>query len=78
MARIVIPGAELGDLLAAYEVREGFDQEHENTVVGEGLSLNFTLSQPWLGVGLHDQGNIPVKVEPPLEHGSRNELEQHY
>ena len=67
MAKIVILGAGLGGMLAAYEIREILDQEHEITVVGEGPLFNFTPSNPWVGVGWRDQRDIQVDVEQPLK-----------
>ena len=67
MAKIVILGAGLGGMSAAYEIRESLGREHEITVVGEGPQFNFTPSNPWVGVGWREQGDIRVEVEQPLK-----------
>jgi sulfide:quinone oxidoreductase len=67
MAKIVILGAGLGGMSAAYEIREILGSEHQITVVGEGPLFNFTPSNPWVAVGWRDQGDIQVEVEQPLE-----------
>lgn len=67
MANIVILGAGLGGMSAAYEIREMLGHEHEITVVGEGPLFNFTPSNPWVAVGWRDQGDIRVAVKQPLE-----------
>lgn len=67
MANIVILGAGLGGMSAAYEIREMLGDEHEVTVVGEGPLFNFTPSNPWVAVGWRDQGDIRVEVKQPLE-----------
>ena len=67
MAKIVILGAGLGGMSAAYEIREILGDEHEVTVVGEGPLFNFTPSNPWVAVGWRDQSDIRVEVKQPLE-----------
>ncbi|TAL84712.1 MAG: NAD(P)/FAD-dependent oxidoreductase [Rhodanobacter sp.] len=67
MAKIVILGAGLGGMSAAYEIRQMLGREHDLTVVGEGSLFNFTPSNPWVAVGWRDQGDIRVEVRQPLE-----------
>lgn len=67
MAKIVILGAGLGGMSAAYEIREMVGHEHEITVVGEGPLFNFTPSNPWVAVGWRDQADIRMEVKQPLE-----------
>jgi sulfide:quinone oxidoreductase len=68
MANIIILGAGLGGMSAAYEIRAALGSEHHITVVGEGPQFNFTPSNPWVAVGWRDQGDIRVDVKQPLEH----------
>lgn len=68
MASIVILGAGLGGMSAAYEVRALLGSEHGITVVGEGPQFNFTPSNPWVAVGWREQKDIRVDVRQPLEH----------
>jgi sulfide:quinone oxidoreductase len=51
MARIVVLGAGLGGMAAAYELRETLGGDHPVTLVGLGDSFSFTPSNPWLAVG---------------------------
>ena len=51
MARIVIIGAGLAGMTAAYELRETLGAGHTITVVGDGDRFSFTPSNPWLAVG---------------------------
>ena len=51
MAHIVVLGAGIGGMTAAYEIREKLPSEHRVTVVGEGEQFSFTPSNPWLAVG---------------------------
>ena len=67
MAKIVILGAGLGGMSAAYEIRAMLGSEHEVTVVGEGPLFNFTPSNPWVAVGWRNQDDIQVAVKDPLE-----------
>lgn len=48
---IVIIGAGLGGMSAAYELREVLGKAHRVTVVGEGDRFSFTPSNPWVAVG---------------------------
>ena len=67
MSHIVILGAGIGGMSAAYEIREAVGSDHDITVVGEGAQFNFTPSNPWVAVGWRDQGEIRVAVKEPLE-----------
>ena len=51
MARIVVMGAGLGGMAAAYELREALGKAHPVSVVGLGDRFSFTPSNPWLAVG---------------------------
>lgn len=51
MSSIVVIGAGLGGLSAAYELRETLGKPHRITVVGEGDRFSFTPSNPWVAVG---------------------------
>ena len=51
MARIVVIGAGLGGMAAAYELRATLGKAHQIGVVGLGDRFSFTPSNPWLAVG---------------------------
>ena len=51
MSSIVVIGAGLAGMSAAYELRETLGKSHEITVVGDGYRLSFTPSNPWVAVG---------------------------
>lgn len=70
MANIIILGAGIGGMSAAYEIREAIGTEHKITVVGEGSIFNFTPSNPWLAVGWRKPDDIRLDVTQPVE--SRN------
>jgi sulfide:quinone oxidoreductase len=51
MSHIVVLGAGLGGMSAAYELRETLGTSHRITVVGDGGRFSFTPSNPWLAIG---------------------------
>ncbi len=51
MAGIIVLGAGIGGMTAAYELRAALGSEHAVTVVGEGPRFSFTPSNPWVAVG---------------------------
>ena len=51
MANIVIMGAGIGGMTAAYEMRELLPKEHTVTVVSALDYFQFVPSNPWLAVG---------------------------
>jgi len=60
MARIVVMGAGLGGMAAAYELRETLGKAHHVSVVGLGDRFSFTPSNPWLAVGWRTPGQITL------------------
>ncbi|MGA9421443.1 MAG: FAD/NAD(P)-binding oxidoreductase [Rhodanobacteraceae bacterium] len=66
MVKIVVLGAGLGGMSAAYEIRETVGDGPAITVVGEGPLFNFTPSNPWVAVGWRGQSDIRVEVAQPL------------
>jgi len=62
MANIIIMGAGIGGMPAAYEMREMLPKEHTVTVVSAVDYFQFVPSNPWVAVG-----EIVLKVGPLLE-----------
>ncbi|WP_159015563.1 NAD(P)/FAD-dependent oxidoreductase [Cognatiluteimonas profundi] len=60
MSNIVVLGAGLAGMSAAYELREGLGSSHRITVVGEGGLFGFTPSNPWLAVGWRKAAEITL------------------
>ena len=67
MAHIVIMGAGIGGMPAAYELREKLAREHRVTVIGAQNYFQFTPSNPWVAVGWRDRGDIVLPIAPLLE-----------
>jgi len=51
MASIVVVGAGLGGMSAAFELRDTLGRDHSITVVGQGDRFAFTPSNPWVAIG---------------------------
>ncbi len=67
MAHVVILGAGLGGMPAAYELREVLAREHKITVINEADYFQFVPSIPWLAVGWRKRENITLPAGPHLE-----------
>jgi sulfide:quinone oxidoreductase len=66
MSHVVILGAGLGGLPAAYELREALGSEHRITVVNASDSFQFVPSNPWLAVGWRQRDQITFPLKPAL------------
>ncbi len=66
MAHIVIMGAGLGGLPAAYELRSALPEEHRVTVVSAVDYFQFVPSNPWIAVGWRKRDDIVLAPEPLL------------
>jgi sulfide:quinone oxidoreductase len=62
MADVVVLGAGLGGLPAAYELRRELPREDRVTVISETETFRFTPSNPWVAVGWRK----PAQVSVPL------------
>lgn len=60
MARIVILGAGIGGMSAAYEIRNELSNAHTVSVIGEGRRFSFTPSNPWVAVGWRSASDIQL------------------
>jgi sulfide:quinone oxidoreductase len=66
MANIIVLGAGLGGMAAAYEIKSALGREHAVSVVGDGPYFNFTPSNPWVAIGWRKPENIRLEVQEPL------------
>ena len=70
MAHLVILGAGIGGLPAAYELRAAVGREHRITVINATDSFQFVPSNPWLAVGWRRREQITFPLKPVLaRHG---------
>ena len=67
MAHIVIMGAGVGGMPAAYEMRARLPAEHKVTVVSAVDYFQFTPSNPWAAVGWRERKEITLAIAPLLE-----------
>ncbi len=67
MAHIVILGAGIGGMPAAYELRERLDRSHRIIVVNALDYFQFVPSNPWLAVGWRERETITFPIRPYLE-----------
>jgi sulfide:quinone oxidoreductase len=67
MARIIIMGAGIAGMTAAYDMREMLPKEHQVTVVSAMDYFQFVPSNPWLAVGWRKRDDIVLKIGPLLE-----------
>jgi len=66
MAHIVIMGAGIGGMPAAYELRAKLDRAHRITVVNAVDYFQFVPSNPWLAVGWRDREAITFPIRDHL------------
>jgi sulfide:quinone oxidoreductase len=66
MAHIIIMGAGIGGMPAAYELRAALPKEHRITVVSAVDYFQFTPSNPWVAVGWRDREAITLPIAPLL------------
>ena len=67
MAKIVVLGAGLGGVIAAYEIRKKVRRQDEVIAVNETDFYQFVPSNPWVLVGWRDREDIVVDLEKPMK-----------
>ncbi|MFO1218321.1 MAG: FAD/NAD(P)-binding oxidoreductase [Burkholderiaceae bacterium] len=66
MAHIVIMGAGIGGMPAAYEMRDTLPKEHKVTVVSAVDYFQFVPSNPWVAVGWRKREDVILPIAPLL------------
>lgn len=67
MSHVVVLGAGLGGMPAAYELRQVLGKKHQVTVVNASEYFEFVPSNPWLAVGWRKREQITLPIEPYLK-----------
>ena len=62
MARVIVIGAGLGGLPAAYELRHILPKDHQVTLISNRPKFTFVPSLPWIGLGLRSLDQIQLKL----------------
>jgi sulfide:quinone oxidoreductase len=66
MAHIVVLGAGLGGVPAAYEIRRHVAAGHKVTLIGSSEYFEFTPSNPWVAVGWRQTADTRVPLARPM------------
>lgn len=64
MAHVIVLGAGLGGVIAAYEIKDQLRPEDTLTVVNKGSVYHFVPSNPWVAVSWRTREAIEVNLEP--------------
>ncbi len=64
MARIAILGAGLAGTIAAFQLRQELEQNHEVAIINNGRMFKFVPSNPWVAVGWRDREAVEIDLEP--------------
>ena len=67
MANIIVVGAGIGGVPAAYELQAKLGKAHHITVVSANEYFQFIPSNPWLAIGKRVREEITVALRPHLE-----------
>ena len=67
MAHIVIMGAGIGGMPAAYEMKEKIGKGDKVTVISNSEDFEFTPSNPWMGVKWRDRKDVSFPVRTYLK-----------
>jgi sulfide:quinone oxidoreductase len=66
MAHVIVLGAGIGGMPAAYELKAALGPEHRVTVINAVDHFQFVPSNPWLAVGWRERAAITLPIEPAL------------
>lgn len=67
MAHVVVIGAGLGGVPAAFDLRKHLAKTHRVTLIGARPYFEFTPSNPWIAVGWRTAAETRVTMQGPLE-----------
>jgi sulfide:quinone oxidoreductase len=67
MSHVVVMGAGIGGMPAAYELRKNLGRMHEVTLIGASEHFQFTPSNPWVAVGWRKPEQVTVAIRPHVE-----------
>lgn len=76
MKKIVILGAGIGGMPAAYEMKAAVGNKHDVTVIDERDHFQFVPSNPWVAVGWRERKDITIPIEKYLKKKKINFIAQ--
>ena len=76
MAHVIVIGAGVGGVPAAYELRKKLGKEHRVTLIGSSPHFEFTPSNPWIAVGWRTREKTRVTLREPMESKGIEWIEQ--
>ena len=67
MAHVVVLGAGLGGMPAAYDLKKALGKAHDVTLINAAEAFQFTPSNPWIAVGWRTPEQISVPIRERVE-----------
>lgn len=67
MAHIVVLGAGIGGMPAAYEIREKIGNGHQVTLINASSTFQFVPSNPWIAVGWRTRDEVSFDIRSHVE-----------
>jgi sulfide:quinone oxidoreductase len=67
MAHVIVIGAGLGGIPAAFDLRKHLAKSHRVTLIGARPYFEFTPSNPWIAVGWRTAKETQVPMQTPLD-----------
>lgn len=67
MAHVVVVGAGVGGMPAAYDIKKELGSDHQVTLIGTSEHFQFTPSNPWVAVGWREEEQVLVPVRKNVE-----------
>jgi sulfide:quinone oxidoreductase len=64
MAHVVVMGAGIGGMPAAFDIKKALGKDHEVTLIGTSEHFQFTPSNPWVAVGWRKPSQVLVPIRP--------------
>lgn len=64
MANVIVIGAGLGGMSAAYEMKAELGKEHDVLLISDKPTFDFTPSNPWIAVEWRERKDISIPIEP--------------
>ncbi|MGL5587964.1 MAG: NAD(P)/FAD-dependent oxidoreductase, partial [Aeromonas veronii] len=67
MATVIVIGAGLGGMSAAYELKAELGKQHEVILINDKPDFEFTPSNPWIAVQWRERKETSIPIEPHVK-----------